>query len=144
MNQDDPESYIKMHLRDKCFEFTHTGYWHFQFCPFSSLSQFRFAEDLVTKIDLFVLGRDSSNNMSVFNEGVSSTWGNGDMCVVTKKPRETTVQYICDLSINDEGAVTSISEPNFCNYLVRFNTQYACAFPNVTSEQLQEILCIQS
>ena len=138
------EIYIRNQLSDLCFEFTHTGYWFFKFCPFNSLTQYRFGEDLSSKIDIFTLGREKNNEYKPSSDGVITNWGHGDTCFVTKKPRTTKVEFICDLSLKNEGIVTSISEPSYCNYLVKFHTQHACAYPNSTSEILSEITCINN
>lgn len=138
-----PEEYLKSILLGNCFQMTHTDYWYYTFCPFKSLEQFRFAEDKVTHIDTFTLGKESNEKYEIIDRGVATNWTNGDICAVSKKPRKTRVEFICDMSNDDDGAVTSISEPTFCHYLVKFNTQHACAFPNITSENLSLINCYQ-
>ena len=139
-----PDQYLKSKLLNKCYDITHTGYWFFTFCPFKNLIQYRFDDNGVHRIDLFTLGKEDSNQYDIIERGVATNWTNGDTCVVDKKPRKTRVEYICDLSNNDDGKLTSISEPNYCQYLVKFHTQHACAFPNMTHESLTDIVCISN
>lgn len=136
-----PEEYLKSILLGNCFQMTHTDYWYYTFCPFKSLSQFRYADDKVTHIDTFTLGKESHGKYEIIDRGIATNWTNGDICAVNKKPRKTRVEFICDMSRDDDGSVTSISEPSFCHYLVKFHTQHACAFPNITNENLYQINC---
>lgn len=136
-----PEEYLKSILHGNCFQMTHTNYWYYRFCPFNSLTQFRFAEDGVTHVDTFTLGKETQGSYEFIDRGVATNWTNGDICAINKSPRKTRVEYICDMSHDDDGTVTSISEPSFCHYLVKFHTQHACAFPNITNENLNLINC---
>jgi protein OS-9 len=138
-----PKDYLKSKLRGLCFEVTHTQYWYYRFCPFRDLTQFRYEDDRIAAVDTFVLGRERQN-VEYYLEGrkVVGIWGSGDICLVTKKPRTTRVEFICDLSVDDDGMVTSVSETEYCNYLVQFHTQHVCGFENATDEDLSEILCV--
>ncbi|KAH0788819.1 protein OS-9 [Histomonas meleagridis] len=140
-NGTNPEAYLRKKLIGNCFEKSHTNYWYFKFCPFMHLTQFRYGIDNVTRIDNFVLGKYSDSPMVQIDRGFSEKWNGGDICVVTGKPRTAQVDYICDLSIDIDGRVTSISEPSFCNYLVKFHTPHVCGFPNITNEELATIDC---
>ncbi|OHS99082.1 hypothetical protein TRFO_34569 [Tritrichomonas foetus] len=138
-----PEEYLKASLSGSCFEYTHTNYWFFRFCPFKSLTQFRYAENNVTRIDIFNLGIDTNQTFDKIHRGFGANWTGGDICVINKKPRTSRIEYICDMSLDSDGNVTSISEPAFCTYLARFHTPLACGFPGVTDENLTTIDCFQ-
>ena len=137
----DPVEYLSMQLNGTCQTFTHTKYWYFYFCPFESLSQYRFQEGTNNKIDNFILGTHDNQKPIFTRDGVSFEWTNGDICYATKKPRTVRVDYICDYSTTNEGIVSSISEPSYCNYIVKYNTHYACAVPKVSNESVYDINC---
>ena len=137
----DPEEYLKSHLSGTCQTFTHTKYWYFSFCPFSNLTQYRFDNTLINKIDNFLLGSDDNQKSKIIKNGIAFDWLNGDICFATKKPRTVHVEYICDHSVSSEGVVASISESSFCNYIVKYNTRLACAVPNVHNESVYDIEC---
>lgn len=134
---------MKLELNESCFSFTHTRYWFFEFCPFKKLIQYRYANDLKTKIDNFYLGGENGNDFEPTKNGIAYDWNNGDKCYVTKKPRHVRIEYVCDQSMDDEGIVTSISEPDYCEYLIRFNTQYACGFKHIEKESVSDIECYE-
>jgi protein OS-9 len=140
-----PATYLKQNLVvGSCFEYSATGYWYFSFCPFKELTQFRYAEDATTRIDRFRLAAEGQNtSYAVRGRSVVAEWGGGDRCVITKKPRTATIEYVCDMSVDRDGIIASISEPKFCHYLVSYHTRHACAFPNVTQEDLAIITCIR-
>lgn len=136
-----PTEYLRNKLFGSCFQFTHTHYWYYDFCPFNNLQQYRFAENNQTRIDIFNLGKDSSI-YSIEGHLVYGIWTDGDYCVVTRKPRTTRIEFVCDMSEDSDGSLISISESSICNYLVRFHTPHACAFKNITNERLSEIVCV--
>ena len=139
-NVDNPEDYLRSKLNSSCFTFTHTNYWYFQFCPFKSLSQYRYANK-GNKIDNFVLGSENFEKGNITESGMAFNWKNGDICQATKHPRQVRIEYICDQSTDEEGVLTSVSEPDFCQYIVHFHTPYACVIPNVTNETVFNVDC---
>jgi hypothetical protein len=139
-----PSEYLKTVLHGTCTEFTTTNYWFFKFCPFLSLTQFRYASDQITRIDQFTLAKEAAETAySVVGRNLVADWGGGDICAVTKKPRTARIEYVCDMSSGDDGVITAISEVRFCHYLVQFHTRHACAAPNITTENLAIISCIK-
>lgn len=136
-------SELQQNLIGQCFEFTHTGYWYFKFCPFKILNQFRYEPLNQIPTDNFILGQeDDSKPKSIYN-GISYDWNNGDKCVVTNRPRHTKIEYICDRSTSEIGYIAAISEPDYCEYLVQFHTPYVCGLNDDKRKFLSEIVCIR-
>ena len=76
-----PQEYLKTKLDGVCYEFTHTQYWYFKFCPFHKLYQYRYNIDNITRLDNFQLGHEtSSNKYTISQKGITTIWENGDMC----------------------------------------------------------------
>jgi hypothetical protein len=139
-----PEAYLKSILHPRCFPFTATHYWFFEFCPFNQLRQYRIGDDGQSRVDQFVLAKETSaTTYKVEGRALTAAWGAGDICVITKRPRTAKIEFVCDQSADDSGTIESVSEPSFCNYLVKFHTQHACANPNITSESLAAIVCVK-
>jgi protein OS-9 len=139
-----PEKYLRSVLLRTCYEMTATNYWYYKFCPFRDLSQFRYADDRITRIDVFKLAQEhETTQYAVVDRALVANWTGGDMCVVTRKSRTARVELVCDMSTDDDGRLVSVSEPTFCHYLVRFHTQHACVFPNITTEELAVVTCIK-
>lgn len=132
---------VKSIFADTCFEFTHTQYWFFKFCPFRRLSQYRFEGKRV--VDNFILGQEDNSNYTLLMNGIAYDWNNGEKCYVTKRPRHVRIEYLCDLSLKDDENTTSISEPDFCEYVVTFHTPHVCGISHAKNELLSEIVCIR-
>lgn len=140
--KEQPTKYLMEKLSGMCFEMTHTFFWYFRFCPFQNLTQYRFDEKIGDKkIDKFVIGRHQGLPLERTESGFADQFTDGDSCIANNKPRAARVEFVCDLSVEEPGKLASVSEPSFCNYLVRFHTPHVCGFENITNEDLHIIEC---
>jgi len=66
-------------------------------------------------------------NKRLFYEAV---YEHGTVCKVTNKPRKTRIHFYCDQYRIDQDqalAVIDISEPDYCEYLIKVATKFMCA-----------------
>lgn len=72
----------------------------------------------------------------------TETFGGGDTCDLTLKPRTTEIRFVCDPNMMH--AFESISETSTCNYLVIIHTSMVCSHPDFTAEALvtTKALCV--
>lgn len=131
----------------KSFEFVMAGYWHFVFEPFTKVVQWRYEnlddQKQGKKTDFFVLGTEDSGTVyELIDGGFKAEWGNGTICAVTKKPRTTTVELLCDFYAPKEGTLDTVSEIDMCHYLVRLRSRRVCHMPGVHNETEALITCV--
>ena len=139
INKEVAYSHMEEKLKGTCRVFTHTGHWYYQFCPFDGITQYRYNNG--EKIDVFNIGKFENNKFTEKNNGISMFLSNGDTCKVTNSPRKAEINFICDMSYDDEGDIASISETQFCDYKINYHTQYACAFSD-KREEVHDIYCV--
>lgn len=134
--------HLKKIFSKRCYDFSPNDYWYYEFCPFKHLKQYRFSDSAI-KIDFFMLGSHSDDDMYVqVGDGVQTSWKNGDICTVDNRPRRVKVVYECDESSNADGFVASVTELEFCSYLLKFYTEHVCHILPVSKRETIDVYCI--
>lgn len=141
----EPKEYLKKHLYGKRFDFSATQYWFWSFIPFSNLTQFRYVlanSQLAERAETFLIGYELNNQTyTVFDKGIYTNYSNGDICLVSKKPRHTNIEFLCNQAPSNSRFKLVVSETGYCNYLVQFYTKYACPFPGVKHQNITDMVC---
>eukprot|EP00038_Savillea_parva_P010410 m.190064 g.190064 ORF g.190064 m.190064 type:complete len:510 (+) comp17939_c0_seq1:237-1766(+) len=132
-------------------------YWSYELCWGKHVRQYH--EDVITtaggkktkKLSEHFLGygdpdSEAEHDVGTFNyKGKSTVYyseimGGGDLCDLTKKPRETEVRFVCNPSMIH--AFDSISETSTCKYEVIIHTSMVCDHPDFTTEVSKKTLCV--
>eukprot|EP00039_Didymoeca_costata_P020677 m.342087 g.342087 ORF g.342087 m.342087 type:complete len:625 (-) comp20891_c0_seq1:116-1990(-) len=108
-------------LRNACL-LTKTGWWSYEICFNSTIKQFH--QTLSGKNQTMTLiGRYSHSEVTSENTLKQIVKG-GDICDITMKPRNATVEYICKQGNHEQ--VWTIFEPKTCEYEITVVTHLLC------------------